>query len=174
MRLIFLFDEERILSKEAVYLAVGIREDGTKEVLSYTIAPTESAFNWQELLLEIKQRGVEDVLLFHLRWVEKGGAAVDAISSSFPKARYQTCLVHVARTISHKVRVEDRGEICEDFKSVYRSENQEAGKKHWKTSVPSEEPLCKITKSLAGNAYLLTFYSFPKSIWRSIYFNKFN
>jgi transposase-like protein len=46
------------VSKEAIYLAVGIREDGSKEVLSYTIAPTESAFNWQELLLnkQIKKK----------------------------------------------------------------------------------------------------------------------
>ena len=155
------------VSKEAVYLAVGIREDGSKEVLSYTIAPTESAYNWQELLLEIKERGVEDVLLFISDGLK---GMVDAISSAFPKARYQTCLVHVARNISHKVRVEDRAEICEDFKSVYRSENQESGQKaledfcsKWKKAYP------KITKSLAENAYLLTFYSFPKSIWRSIY-----
>lgn len=52
------------LSKEAVYIAVGIREDGWKEVLAYTIAPTESAYNWQELLTELKERGVEEVLLF--------------------------------------------------------------------------------------------------------------
>lgn len=52
------------VSKEAVYIAIGIREDGSKEVLAYTIAPTESAYNWQELLEELKDRGVEAVLLF--------------------------------------------------------------------------------------------------------------
>lgn len=44
------------VSKEAIYIAVGIREDGSKEVLTYTIAPTESAFNSKELLLELKER----------------------------------------------------------------------------------------------------------------------
>ncbi len=155
------------VSKEAVYIAVGIREDGSKEVIAYTLAPTESAFNWKELLLEIKERGVEEVLLFLSDGLT---GMVDTITSVFPNAQYQTCLVHVARTISHKVRVEDRPEICEDFKTIYRSNDQESGQvaldqfcSKWQKSYP------KVTKSLASNSHLLTFYQFPKSIWRSIY-----
>ena len=52
------------VSKEAVYIAVGIREDGSKEVLGYTIAPTESAYNWQELLEELKDRGVKNLCCY--------------------------------------------------------------------------------------------------------------
>lgn len=155
------------VSKEAVYLAVGIREDGTKEVLAYTIAPTESAFNWQELLVDLKERGVEEVLLFISDGLK---GMTDAILSVFPKSQYQTCLVHVARNLSHKVRVEDRSEVCDDFKTVYRADSQEGGQealddfcKKWKKAYP------KLTKSLAENPYLLTFYRFPQSIWRSIY-----
>ncbi|MFD2618758.1 IS256 family transposase [Terrilactibacillus laevilacticus] len=155
------------VSKEAVYIAVGIREDGSKEVLAYTIAPTESAYNWQELLEEIKGRGVEDVLLFISDGLK---GMVDVLSSVFPKARYQTCLVHVARNISHKVRVGDRQEICEDFKTIHQAEDAESGQaaldafcEKWKKSYS------KVVKSLRENNYLLTFYSFPKDIWRSIY-----
>lgn len=155
------------VSKEAVYIAVGIREDGSKEVLSYTIAPTESAYNWQELLAELKERGVEEVLLFISDGLK---GMVDAISTVFPKAQYQTCLVHVARNISHKVRVEDRQEICDDFKTIYKAANKEAGQlalkdfySKWQKAYP------KVVKTLQDNAYLLTFYGFPKAIWRSIY-----
>lgn len=112
------------VSKEAVYIVVGIREDGFMEVLAYTIAPTESAFNWQVLLEELKESGMEDVLLFISDGL-KGMA--DAISSVFPKAKYQTCLVHVARKISHKVRVEDRKEINDDFKAMHQAKDAEAG-----------------------------------------------
>ncbi|WHI60799.1 IS256 family transposase [Mammaliicoccus lentus] len=155
------------VSKEAVYLAVGISEDGTKEVLAYTIAPTESAFNWQELLVDLKERGVEKVLLF----ISDGLKGIaDAIFSVFPKSQYQTCLVHVARNLSHKVRVEDQSEVCDDFKTVYRADSQEGGQEaldafceKWQKAYP------KLTKSLAENPYLLTFYRFPQSIWRSIY-----
>ncbi|MEH7460604.1 IS256 family transposase [Bacillus thuringiensis] len=155
------------VSKEAVYIAVGICEDGSKEVLAYTIAPTESAYNWQELLEELKNRGIEDVLLFISDGLK---GMVDAISNVFPKAKYQTCLVHVARNLSHKVRVENRQEVCDDFKAVYKADCLESGQEaldefcfKWQKSYP------KVIKSLQNNQHLLTFYSFPKAIWRSIY-----
>jgi len=155
------------VSKEAVYIAVGIREDGSKEVLSYTIAPTESAFVWKELLEDLKERGVEEILLF----ISDGLKGItDRILSVYPDAQYQSCCVHLSRNIAHKVRVTDRAEICEDFKSVYRSDNREEGEKaledfvgKWQSAYP------KVTKSLKENPYIFTFYSFPKSIWRSIY-----
>ncbi|GKU75966.1 hypothetical protein L3i20_v203630 [Paenibacillus sp. L3-i20] len=74
------------------------------------------------------------------------------------------------KPFAHKVRVSDRATICEDFKSVYRAEDEQAGLAalhsfcdKWKSSYP------KVTKSLRENPHILTFYSFPKSIWRSIY-----
>lgn len=155
------------VSKEAVYIAVGIREDGSKEVLGYTIAPNESAFVWKELLEDIKSRGVEEILLF----ISDGLKGIsDSVFSVYPASSYQTCCIHLSRTIAHKVRVSDRAEICEDFKSVYRAESLEMGQQalhsfieKWKSKYP------KVTKPLLNNSYLFTFYSFPKSIWRSIY-----
>lgn len=155
------------VSKEAVYIAVGIREDGSKEVLAYTVAPTESAFVWEEVLQDVKARGVEDVLLF----ISDGLKGItDRIFAVFPDARYQACCVHLSRGISHKVRVADRAEICDDFKSVYRAESRTSGEKalrafvdKWKKTYP------KVTQSLVSNPYIFTFYEFPKSIWRSIY-----
>ncbi|MCA6714608.1 transposase, partial [Enterococcus faecium] len=55
--------KRQTVSKEAIYIVIGIREDGTKEVLSYAIAPTESTYVWNELLQDIYSRGVHDVLL---------------------------------------------------------------------------------------------------------------
>ncbi|GAE94738.1 mobile element protein [Gracilibacillus boraciitolerans JCM 21714] len=155
------------VSKEAVYITIGIREDGSKEVLAYTVAPTESAFVWEEVLLDLKERGVEEVLLF----ISDGLKGItDRIFAVFPDAKYQACCVHLSRGIRHKVRVTDRKEILDDFKSVYRAENRELGEKalkafvdKWKTAYP------KVTKSLEANPYIFTFYDFPKSIWRSIY-----
>ncbi|MCM3290000.1 IS256 family transposase [Paenibacillus sp. MER 180] len=155
------------VSKEAVYIAVGIREDGSKEVLSYTIAPTESAYVWNELLVDVKERGVEEVLLFISDGLK---GIVTAIEQVYPKAKYQSCCVHVARNIAHKVRVSDRASICDDFKAVYRAEDEQSGKAaletfcdKWKAVYP------KVIKSLRENPYIFTFYSFPKPIWKSIY-----
>lgn len=52
------------VSKETIYIAIGIREDGSKEILAYTIAPTDSAYIWKDLLEDIKERGIEGILLF--------------------------------------------------------------------------------------------------------------
>ncbi len=163
----FIAVKRETVSKEAVYLAVGIREDGSKEVLTYTIAPTESAFVWHELLQDVRARGTEDVLLF----ISDGLSGIaSAIEQVYPKAKFQTCCVHVARSIAHKVRVSDRGEICDDFKSVYRAEDEKAGREALKTFCDKWKPVYpKVVKSLKENEYLFTFYSFPKSIWRSIY-----
>ncbi|RSU10016.1 hypothetical protein CBF29_10610 [Vagococcus elongatus] len=53
--------KRQTVSKEAVYIVIGIRLDGTKEVLGFTIAPTESAFVWKESLQDLKDRGKEIV-----------------------------------------------------------------------------------------------------------------
>ena len=128
------------VSKEAVYIAVGIREDGSKEVLSYTIAPTESAYVWKELLQDLKERGGDEVLLFISDGLK---GIVSSITEVYPDAKYQTCCVHLSRNIAHKVRVSDRAEICHDFKLVYRAEDEDAGKvalevfcDKWKSTYP--------------------------------------
>ena len=51
------------VAKEAVHIAIGIRPNGMKEVLAYQVAPTESSTVWEELLVDIQQRGVKEVLL---------------------------------------------------------------------------------------------------------------
>lgn len=76
---------------------------------------------WDELLQDVRARGTEEVLLF----ISDGlTGIVDAIGQIYLKAKCQSCCVRVARNIAHKVRVTDRAEICNDFKSVYRAEDE--------------------------------------------------
>lgn len=108
--------KRKTVEKEAIHIAVGIRPDGAKEVLGYAIAPNESTVTWKEILEDLSDRGVKDVLLF----VTDGLKGIkDTIHHVFPQAAYQHCCVHVSRNISSKVRVADRKEICEDFKTIY-------------------------------------------------------
>ncbi|MBF7105293.1 transposase, partial [Pediococcus pentosaceus] len=74
------------VQKEAVHIAIGIRPDGTKEVLNYQVAPTESTGIWTELLGTLIKQGVKDVLLF----VADGLVGLDeGLNRHFPKAKRQ-------------------------------------------------------------------------------------
>lgn len=114
--------KRQTVSKEAVYIVIGIRLDGTKEVLGFSIAPTESSYVWKEILQDLKDRGLEEVLLV----VTDGLSGInDSIHSIYPNAQFQQCCVHISRNIAHKVRVSDRQEVCNDFKLVYQSASKE-------------------------------------------------
>ena len=159
--------KRKTVAKEAIHIAVGIRPDGSKEVLSYAIAPTESITIWEEILLDLQERGLKNVLLFITDGLK---GMVGAISRFYPKARFQHCCVHVSRNISHKVRVDDRKEVCDDFKMVYQTSSKKvaleargAFAEKWKTSYP------KVVESILSNDHLLTFYDFPLAIRKSIY-----
>jgi len=156
------------VDKEGLSIAIGITPDGYKEVLGYILSPNESAVIWSELFNNLKERGCQKVNLF----VTDGLSGItEAISSAFPMAKIQRCLVHVQRNIFSKARVKDRKEITDDFKKVYESDTKQLAEsrlnefkekwsKHYRniiTSLNNVEP------------YLLTFYDFPKSVRHSIY-----
>lgn len=155
------------VQKEAVYIALGVRPNGNKEILSYKIAPTESCELWTEVLNELKTRGIAKVGLFCTDGLQ---SMRDTINKLYPSSKIQRCLVHVSRNIFQKARVKDRAEIATDFKEVYKAPNKTTAeakltwfKDKWKTKYP------RIKDTLDNNEYLLTFYDFPKEIHASIY-----
>ncbi|BDP78881.1 IS256 family transposase (plasmid) [Enterococcus faecium] len=158
--------KRQTVSKEAVYIVIGIRLDGTKEVLGFSIAPTGSSYVWKEILQDLKDRGLEEVLLV----VTDGLSGInDSIHSIYPNAQFQQCCVHISRNIAHKVRVSDRQEVCNDFKLVYQAASKEEAMNQisfmidkWKKQYP------RVVKLLMNPA-ILTFYNFPSSIRRTIY-----
>ncbi|RSL37772.1 IS256 family transposase [Enterococcus durans] len=158
--------KRQTVSKEAVYIVIGIRLDGTKEVLGFSIASTESSYVWKEILQDLKDRGLEEVLLV----VTDGLSGInDSIHSIYPNAQFQQCCVHISRNIAHKVRVSDRQEVCNDFKLVYQAASKEEAMNQisfmidkWKKQYP------RVVKLLMNPA-ILTFYNFPPSIRRTIY-----
>lgn len=158
--------KRQTVSKEAVYITIGIRLDGTKEVLGFTIAPTESAYIWKEVLQDFRNRGLEEVLLV----VTDGLSGIEeSIHSVYPNAQFQQCCVHVSRNIAHKVRVRDRKEICEDFKLVYQANSKEEALDHIDFMIRKLKKQYPRVVNLLLNPALLTFYNFPHAIRRTIY-----
>lgn len=155
------------VEKESVYIAIGITEDGAKEVLDFTIAPTESAQVWEELIQGLHDRGTEYVLLFISDGLK---GMTDAIHRVYPQAKHQVCCVHVSRNIANKVRVKDRATILDDFKDVYQAEDKQEAlnaldqfQSKWYKTYP------RVVNAVMDQDPLLTFYDFPASIRSSIY-----
>ena len=92
-------------SREAVYLAIGVREDNKREVVALSINPTESASEWGEIFSDLKnKRGVENVELF----VADGIVGLEnQIHQVFPKAQFQKCCVHKMRDVLKKARLKE-------------------------------------------------------------------
>lgn len=158
--------KRQTVSKEAVYIVIGIQLDGTKEVLGFSLAPTESAYVWKEILQDLKDRGLKEVLLV----VTDGLSGInDSIHSVYPNAQFQQCCVHISRNIAHKVRVSDRQEICSDFKLVYQASSKEEANNQIRFMIDKWKKQYPRVVKLLMNPAILTFYNFPPSIRRTIY-----
>jgi len=155
------------VTKEALYFALGITPEGYKEILSYSLFPTESAHNWEIVLSDLRTRGIEESLLFVTDGLTE---IIDAISNVFPKARHQSCWVHLARNVAHLVRVKDRSEVLNDLKTVYTKDTLENAEVALATFIDTwDKRYPKMTEKFKNNPSLFTFLSFPKEIRASIY-----
>jgi transposase-like protein len=150
-----------------VYIIIGINEDGYREILDFYIGATESAALWEEVLTNLKERGVQEVLLGVMDGLP---GLKDSFLKVFPKADIQRCIVHKVRNTIVKVRKKDTDEIVKDLKKIYKSPNREFAEKaleefdlKWSKTYP------KVTQSWYENQdELLTFYKYPESILLSI------
>jgi transposase-like protein len=155
------------VAKEALHVLIGIDEYGYKEVLDYRLYPTEGASNYRDMLEGLKQRGVEQVLLF----ITDGLKEIrNACLEVFPHAKHQGCWVHLDRAIAKHVRNKDRKEVLDDVKKIYQSKTKEeaqtaakAYEEKYKKKYPQAVQVLKNTESL------YSFYDFPKEIRSSLY-----
>ena len=111
------------VSKEVIYVMVGIRGDGRRENLAYEIGGEgESARVWKELLRQIKERGVEEVEII----VGDGLVGLkEAIAEVYSESRYQHCVMHAVRNTLVRVKVRDRSEIVKDLKEICKASSVE-------------------------------------------------
>ena len=154
--------------REAVYIAIGIKPNGHKEVIDYYIAPTENIEIWSEMLKGFKSRGLEQVELF----LSDGVVGMkEAICQSYPKAHFQRCLVHVMRNISAKMRVDDRQKALDEFKQIHTQSNKEMAVQVLHEFYQNWEKAYKnVVRDLRQvEPDLLTFYNYPPAIRASIY-----
>ena len=97
--------DEGFVRNKAVYIALGILPDGTKEILGIWIEQTEGAKFWLRVMNELKNRGVGDVLIAVVDGLKGFPEAINAV---FPQATVQTCIVHLIRHSLEFVSWKDR------------------------------------------------------------------
>ena len=115
--------DEGVVRNKAVYLALGITREGTKEVLGFWIQQSEGAAFWLRVMSELKSRGVEDILIALIDGLK---GFPDAINSAFPQTQIHHCVVHLVRQSLAYVSWQDRKKVALELKAIYRAPTLEA------------------------------------------------
>lgn len=116
--------DEGLVRNKAVHIALGVRADGTKEILGLWLEQNEGAKFWLRVMNELKNRGVEDVLIAVVDGLK---GFPEAILSVFPEAQVQTCIVHLLRHSLDFVSYKDRKGVAVALKIIYRADDAVAG-----------------------------------------------
>jgi len=112
--------DEGMVKNKAVYVALGLNPSGDKDVLGLWIEQTEGAKFWLKVINELKLRGVNDILIAVVDGLK---GFPEAITTVFPQAMVQTCIVHLIRNSLSFVTWKDRKAILPSIQAIYRAEN---------------------------------------------------
>ena len=161
--------DEGLVRNKAIHIALGVRADGTKEILGLWLEQNEGAKFWLRVMNELKNRGVEDVLIAVVDGLK---GFPEAITAVFPQATVQTCIVHLLRHSLDFVSWKDRKPVAAALKGIYRAIDADAG----------EAALTAFEQSFWGQKYpaiaqswrrawaeVVPFYAFPGDVRRILY-----
>jgi putative transposase len=161
--------DEGTVRNKAVYVALGVRPDGSKEILGLWIEQNEGAKFWLRVMNELKNRGVEDVLIAIVDGLK---GFPEAITAVFPEAQVQTCIVHLIRHSLAFVSYKDRKAVAAALKMIYRAKDAEAGlaaldafaEGQWNKKYPAIAPSWR-----RAWPEVIPFYAFPDEVRKIIY-----
>jgi putative transposase len=122
---------EGMVSNRAVYLAIGVRCTGHKEILGIWIEQTEGAKFWLRVMTELRNRGVQDLLIAVVDGLK---GFPEAITSVFPKTVVQTCSVHLIRHSMQFASWKERRPIAGALKPIYQAESAATARNGWRIS----------------------------------------
>ena len=160
-------DDKHIIIK-AAYVVLGVNMDGEKEVLGIWIGANESSKFWLSVLNDLRNRGLQNVLVF---CVDGLSGFKEAIGAVYPFAKIQRCIIHQLRASMKYIPYKDKKAFAKDLKSVYGALNEDlalenliSAKEKWGSKYPNA------IKSWEDNwDNLITFFVFPDYIRRIIY-----
>lgn len=154
--------------KKASYVALGINQDGKKEVLSIQIGESESAKFWMGVLTDLKNRGVGDILILCADGLT---GLKEAIPAVYPNTEFQRCIVHQIRNSMKFVPHKDKKELANDLRTVYTAPTEELGYTNlleindkWKNKYPSA-----VNSWVDNWDVLSTFFKFSPEVRKIMY-----
>ena len=156
------------VQNQAVYLALGINLEGHKELLGLWVGETEGSKFWLNVLTELKNRGVQDILI---ACVDGLKGFPDAIETLFPKTEVQLCIVHMIRNSLKYVSWKERKVVARDLKAIYKASSAEEAEQaleafaeKWDARFP------QISKSWRTRwENVIPFFAYPPEIRKAIY-----
>ncbi|BAI61560.1 putative transposase for insertion sequence element [Methanocella paludicola SANAE] len=160
--------QDGVVIKKTAYVVFAINVEGRREVLGIWIGEAESSKFWMTVLSEMRNRGVEDILIAS---VDGLSGFEEAIRAVYPRTEIQRCIVHQIRNSTRYVYYKDRKEFCNDMKQIYTAPGEEAGllalsrfEEKWRGKYHYA------VKSWRTNWQCLsTFFKYPPEIRRLIY-----
>jgi putative transposase len=156
------------VQRRACYLALGVTVEGERDVLGMWFQEAEGAKFWMQVLNELKQRGVNDILLCCVDGLKGFPEAIEAI---FPATTVQTCVVHLIRHSLKYVPRREREQVARDLKPIYTAVDADAAQAalerfddEWGARFPV------ITQAwLNAWEYVTPFLAFPPELRRVVY-----
>lgn len=166
--IVFKVRENSKVINKTIYIAVGLRQDGKKEVLGLWLGKTESASFWMSVLTDMKARGVEDILITA---TDNLNGFTETIRTVFPESKTQICVVHQIRNACKYVVWKDRKAFTKDMKEIYNSPTKQSAEQALEDFAEKwEEKYSYAIKSWRDNWDELTvFFEFPLEIRKIIY-----
>ena len=160
--------DERQVTNKAIYLALAINKQGYKELLGMWVGRKESAKFWLSILTELKNRGLEDILII---CIDNLSGFKEAIEVVYPYTKIQLCIVHMIRNSLKYVSYKNRKEVVGDLKNIYKATTVEGAqsalddfKTKWKEKYPYIAPIWE-----RNWEYLTTYFDYPEDIKKAIY-----
>ena len=157
-----------VVRNKAIYLAIGVNMDGMKEVLGMWIAQSEGAKFWLQVVTELKNRGLEDILI---ACVDGLKGFPEAIETVYPRTEVQLCIVHMVRHSLNFVGWKQRKEVAADLRNIYTAATESEAEtrldefaEKWDAKFPM------ISKSWRANwGRVIPFFAHPPEIRKVIY-----
>lgn len=161
--------QDAVVCNKAVYLALGVLPDGSRDILGLWIDSSEGARFWLHVFNELKTRGVHDILIA----VTDGLKGIpEALEAAFPATTLQTCIVHLIRSSLDLVSWKDRKAVAAALKAIYTAVNADIAQ--GELEVFAQGPWGKkfptvVTAWRRAWSHVIPFFAFPPQIRRVIY-----